>query len=88
MKLKSTVYVTRVESDYMAVASGKAAKTFSGMVQMNETAAYVVELLRKRTNEDHLKKSLMEHYGIDEETARRNVSGILEKLRETGWLEE
>lgn len=87
MKLKSSVYVTKVESDYVAVATGKAAQSFSGMIQMNETAAYVVELLQKRTNEEKMIKSLREEYGIDEATARRNVEGVLGKLREADWLE-
>lgn len=88
MKLKSSVYVTEVEGEYVAVATGKAAQTFSGMVQMNKTAAYVVGLLQKRTNEVRLIKAFKEQFGVDDETARRNVTGILEKLRETGWLEE
>lgn len=88
MKLMPNVFISEVEGEYVAVATGKAAKAFSGMVQMNGTAAYVVELLQKRTNEDRLKIALMERYGIDEETAQRNVAGILAKLREAGWLEE
>lgn len=88
MKLLPNVFVSEVEGKYVAVATGKAAKSFSGMVEMNGTAAYVVKQLQKRTNEEKLVKAVVEEYDVDEETARRNVAGILEKLRETGWLEE
>lgn len=88
MKLLPNVYVSEVEGNFVAVATGKAAQKFGGMVQMNGTAAYVVGLLQKRTNEERLIKSLMEEYAVDEPTARRNVEGILTQLRTAGWLEE
>lgn len=88
MKLLPNVFISEVEGNFVAVATGKAAQSFSGMVQMNGTAAYVVGLLQRRTTEARLKKSFIERYKVDEETAERNVSGILDKLREAGWLEE
>lgn len=88
MKLRSSVYITEVEGEYVAVATGKAAQSFSGMVRMNQTAAFVVELLQKRTNKERLIKAFQERFGVDDPTARRNVTGILGKLRETNWLEE
>lgn len=88
MKLLSNVYVSEVEGEYVAVAAGKAAKNFGGMIQMNGTSAFVVGLLQKRTTEGKLVAALMKEYDVTEEVATRNVSGILAKLREVGWLEE
>lgn len=88
MKLLPNVFVSEVGDEYVAVATGKAAKAFSGMVQMNGTSAFVVKLLQKRTTEETLVTKMKEEYGIDDEVARRNVAGILSKLRETGWLVE
>lgn len=88
MKLQATVYVTEVEGEYVAVATGKAAKSFSGMIRMNGTAAFVVQALQKRTSRDKLIEKLKGEYEVTDEAAARNVDGILEKLRTAGWLDE
>lgn len=88
MKLMSNVFISEVEGEYVAVATGKAAKQFGGMVRMNGTAANVVRQLQHRTTEEKLVKGLMAEYEVSESDARRNVEGILSQLRETGWLEE
>lgn len=88
MRLLPNVFISEVEGNFVAVATGKAAQSFSGMVQMNRTAAYIVGLLHKRTTEERMIESLMAEYAIDEPTARRNVEGVLSQLRTAGWLEE
>ena len=43
----------------------------------------------EETTEDALVASVLEHYdGVDEETARRDVGEMLEKLRRARLLEE
>lgn len=88
MKLLSSVFVTEVDGGFVAVATGKAAKKFGGMIHMNGTAAFVVNQLQNNTTEDQLVLMLMREYDVGEEDARRNIAGILATLRKTGWLEE
>ena len=88
MKLLSSVFVTEVDGEFVAVAAGEAAKKFSGMIQMNGTAAFVVGRLQNNTTVDGLVADLVAEYDVTEEVARRNVEGILSNLRKAGWLEE
>jgi hypothetical protein len=88
MRLLPNVYVTEVEDEYVAVATGKAAKKFKGMIRMNGTAAFVVKQLKKRTTEEKLVAAVLGEYEVSEEVARENVANILEKLRGAELLEE
>lgn len=88
MKLLSNVFVTEMEDGFVAVATGKAARKFSGMIQMNATAAFIVNNLQKKTTEEKLVAALLAEYEVSEDAARRNVDGVLSKLREAGWLDE
>lgn len=88
MKLLSNVFVSEVDGEYVAVATGKAGKNFSGMVQMNATSAFIVNALRKKTNEKKLAASLMEEYDVTEEEATKNIEKVLGQLRKAGWLDE
>lgn len=88
MKLLNNVFISEVDGGYVAVATGKAAKKFSGMIQMNATSAFILHNLRKKTNEEKLVSALTQEYDVTEEDAKRNVNGVLDKLREAGWLDE
>lgn len=88
MKLRAKVFLSRVDDEFVAVATGEAGKNFSGMVQMNETSAFVLNCLRKRTNLKKLTAALMARYDVSEEEAQRNIEHVLAGLRTAGWLEE
>ena len=88
MKLLPNVFVSEVDGEYVAVATGKVGKNFSGMVQMNATSAFIVNTLRKKTNEKKLAASLMEEYDVTEEEAIKNIEKVLGQLRKAGWLDE
>ena len=88
MKLLPNVFVSEVDGEYVAVATGNALKNFIGLVQMYETSAFIVNTLRKKTNEKKLAASLMEEYDVTEEEAIKNIEKVLGQLRKAGWLDE
>lgn len=66
------------------VATG--ADAFSGLARANETAAFLIDLLREETTEAALTERLTQTYEVDRETARRDVSALLARLRSIGAL--
>jgi hypothetical protein len=88
MKLLPNVYVTEVEDEYVAVATGKAAAKFKGMIRLNGTAAFIVERLKKNTTEEKLLSAVMAEYDVSEEKAKQNITNVIERLRSAGLLEE
>ena len=62
---------------------------FKGIVNSNETAAFIVECLRTDITEaDIVDKLLAEYTGADRPTVERDVANIIEMLRSIGAIEE
>ena len=87
MKLKEGIILSKMDDAYVAVAAGEAGKSFSGMVRMNETAAFIFEHLKEETDVDRLTAELLAAYdGVNEETARRSAESVVAQLSEAGLL--
>ena len=81
LKTKKGFLLRRLGDEYMAVAIGKASKSFNGMIRLNETGAfYWKELEQGATPEELVAKTLERYEGVDEETARRDVQAFLESI--------
>lgn len=88
MKLKSGFVISNVDGKYVAVAVGEAGKSFSGMIKMNATAAFIAERLKEEITLDDLAQAVCEKYDIDEQRARASVEKAVMSLRECGLIEE
>lgn len=87
MKLKEGIILSKMDDAYVAVAAGEAGKSFSGMVRMNETAAFIFEHLKEETDVDRLTAELLAAYdGVSEQTARRSAESVVAQLSEAGLL--
>lgn len=88
MRIKKDFTIQKVGSSYVAVAVGETSKTFHGMVRLNETGAFLWNLLaEKDCTEETLVERLLAEYDVDRETAARDVHRIVESLRENGIFE-
>ncbi len=87
MKLKTGFITHNVGKEQMMVAAGPAGKTFHGLVRSNETAAFIVNCLKKETTEEAIVDAMLEQYEAPRERIAGDVHRIVEKLREIGALE-
>jgi len=71
----------------VVVPVGKATVDFNGMINLNETGAFLWQQLQKGADEDALLKAMLKEYEVDEETAAEGLGGFLNKLREADLLE-
>jgi hypothetical protein len=89
MRLASGFITHTIGDDQMMVAAGAAARDFHGMVQSNETAAFIVDQLKQPTTEEAIVDAVLAHYeGVDRPTVEADVAEILQKLRSIHALEE
>ena len=88
MKLKKGYVLHTTGSEHMMIATGKAAKDFNGLVRSNGTANFILEQLQKNTTEESIVSAMMEHYGIDRETAARDAHKVLAQLKSEGFLDD
>lgn len=88
MKLVEGVIIEELGDEYVAVATEKASEIFNGMIKLNNTAYYMMNLLFNDINYDDLIDQVKEHYEIDQELSKKAVDSFLNTLRETGLLNE
>ena len=82
MKIKDGFILRKVANRYIAVAVGEESVNFNAMVSVNETGAFLWDKLKTETTEEELLSALIAEYDVDEETAKADISGFLEKLRD------
>lgn len=90
MKIKDGFVLEKVGGDYLAVAVGELADTFNGMVRLNETGAFLWNLL---TEAECSREELAEKLAVAcvDVTACDVMPGVVafeEKLRAAGLIED
>ena len=82
MKIKDGFILREVAGSYLVVAVGNAVKEFGGIVNLNETGAFLWRLLEKSSTEPEMVDALLKEYEVDRETAEKDVKAFVEKLTE------
>ena len=86
MKIKDGFILREVAGNYIVVAVGEAVKNFNGVINLNETGAFLWKILEKGGDEESLTASLLEEYDVQEEIAKADVKAFIEKLTEAGLV--
>ena len=87
MKLKKGFITHTVCGTHIMVAAGAEAVRFQGMVQSNETAAFIVDCLKDETTEDAIVDAILENYEAERSIVEKDVQDILSILRNIGAIE-
>lgn len=56
------------------------------MINLNDTGAFLWQLLQEETDEAALVRALLAEYEVDEETAKAAVAAFVAKLNDNGFL--
>ena len=89
MRLKSGFVLEEVGGTYLAVAVGERAEEINALIKMNATGAYLWGLMSESDCDcESLAESLAKEYGIDKAVASRDILLFIDKLRESGLLDE
>ena len=87
MKIKEGFILREVAGSYLVVAVGKAVKEFGGVVNLNETGAFLWKLLEKSSNQSEMVDALLNEYDVDRDTAEKDVKAFTDKLMEAKLVE-
>ena len=87
MKIKDGFILREVAGNYIVVAVGDAVKNFNGIINLNETGAFLWKRLEEGATEEQLKESLLNEYEVDDEIAERDIKAFINKLAEKGLLD-
>lgn len=87
MKIKEGFLLREVAGNIIVVPVGDAVLNFDGMVNLNETGAFLWKKLEKDVDHYYLLEELMKEYDVDEETAKADISEFLNKMYGAGLLD-
>ena len=85
MKIRDGYIVRKIGTKYYAVSAARAAEG-GGMIALNETGAFIWNLLKEDTTVDAVASALAEKYGIDLDMAKADTEAYVNMLKEADAL--
>ena len=87
MKIKEGFILRTVAKENVVVAVGKASVLLNGIIKLNNTGAFLWNMLKDDAEKEELIGKLQEKYGIDQATAQKDVEAFLMTLEKVGCIE-
>lgn len=87
MKLKYNFIVNEIADKKVAVTVGEDTENFNGMIRLNNTAAFIFDMLKEDVTEDEIVAAMKEKYDAEEEQLRQTVHSFIETLQKSNVLE-
>ena len=88
LKLKEGFVVREVGGKKYAVATGEAARSFKGMLSLNEIGTVIFSLLQTGTTVDQIVKRIRSEYDVLEEVVVADVNNFIRQLESIDVLEK
>lgn len=88
MKLKYNFVMNKVADMVVAVAVGEDVQKFDGFIKMNDTGAYIFNMLKNDVTEDEITAAMEKEYeGVTSEELRKTVREFIGRLKESDVIE-
>ncbi len=87
MKIKNGFVVREVGGESVVVPVGEMSKTFHGMINLNETGAFLWKFFSQDHSIDEGVAALLEEYDVEESLARADVEKFMETIESNGFAE-
>lgn len=88
MKRNPDFLLRRVADSVVVVPVGAATAVFPGMITLNDTGAYLWELLEQEQTVETLTVAMTDRYDVEQDLARRDVEAFVGRLIPTGAILE
>ena len=87
MKIKEDFVLRKVADSYVVVPVNQMSLDFNGIINLNETGAFLFEILQNGAEKEELLSKLLEEYEVTEEVAKKDIDVFLSKVKEADILE-
>lgn len=88
MRIKPGFMLRKVVDIYVIMGIGSEAYAPNQIMSLNETGAFLWDLLEKEADRETLVSALPKEFEVDRETAERDVDAFLAQLREKALIDE
>lgn len=87
MKIKEDFLLRKVADSYVVVPVNSMTLDFNGIINLNETGAFLFELLQKGAEQQELVNKMLEEYDVTPEIAEKDIEIFIQKVKEADILE-
>ncbi len=87
MKIKEDLLLRNIAGRWVIVPMGERLLEFNGMSEINDSGAFIWNLLVIGCTKEDIIAALLEEYDIDEATAAVDVVGLIKTLSDANMLE-
>ena len=87
MKIKKDFILRKVADSYVVVPVGKMTLDFNGIINLNETGAFLFGELQKGADREELIQKLLAEYDVTPEKAANDIDICIQKAKDPDVLE-
>lgn len=87
MKIKDDFILRKVADSYIVVPVNKLTLDFNGIINLNETGAFLFRRLQQGAGREELINALLEEYDVAPDRAAADTDIFIEKVRKADVLE-
>lgn len=88
MKRNENFLLRRVGEANILVPLRQKVVNLQGVITLNETGAFIWELLKEERTPDELAEALVEEFDVEFDQAKKDVEEFLKQLKELGALQD
>jgi hypothetical protein len=88
MKIKKGFMLRKVAGENVVVAIAEASKSLNGMIKLNDTGAFVWNLIKDGATKEDIVEKICNEYEISNEQAKADLDAFLEVLNSANCLEQ
>lgn len=88
MKTKKGFMLRKVADKNVVVPIGQASVDFNGIINLNDTGAFLWNILSKGCTYDELLSSLLSEYDVNEDIAKSDIDVFLKTARDADVIED
>ncbi len=87
MNIKNDFILRKVADSYVVVPVNSMTLDFNGIVNLNETGAFLFDILQKGADKQELLDKMLAEYDVAPEKAESDINSFIEKLKDADMLE-
>lgn len=87
MKIKDDFALRKVANSYVVVPVNSLTLDFNGVINLNETGAFLFEQLQKGIEKEELVEKMLDEYDVTREKASADIDLFINKLKDADVFE-
>ncbi len=87
MKIKEDFILRKIAESYIVVPVNQTALDFNGIINLNETGAFLFELLQNGAEREELVEKMLAEYDVTRDRAEKDIDIFIGKIKEADIIE-